>query len=231
MGQTFIDASRRLENDAEDLGYQGRSARHSGVALRVRSSIQVNVFEERAGVATQSLYRDAVRLRQDRVLLVMFETVDHDALEPLTIARTRALVRSAGKFSTGPGEILADINQKLCHARRAAVGMCALLRPSERLIDTASAGAPAPWIARQDGRVLRPQLPPSVELGAMRGARYEERALHFGVADTLLLTSQSWTVRLEHEDFGAIAETSPLTWLRALRDKPSQGCMLCLSAA
>lgn len=192
----------------------------------------IELVEDRSGLGAQRAHRDAVRLADGSALLVVVDLLEDAPLERGAVGRWKTALREAGCRSLGPDEVLRILNREVHDAGQRAMASCARLNPLARLLDVACAGAPEPWILRGCRRVVRVNAPPSVELGAIKGAQYSLRTISFERGDALLLASSAWAELLEPLLADDLRETiAPGQWLRARPSQPAGGSVLCLTLA
>lgn len=186
----------------------------------------------------ESRYRDAVRLADGSVLLVMTDILATRSEPPMPpprrllpewITRWKAAMRDGATRRESPDAVLQTLNQELFATSLTASATCARLDPNELLLTVACAGAPPPWVVRRESRPVRVQSPPSIELGRVRGAQFATRSLHFGVGDTLLLASVAYNGPFARVlGGGAIVTGAVADWVRS--QMPSTGAsVLCLT--
>ncbi len=192
-------------------------------------SFEVEVVEDRTS-SSRMRYRDAVRLPDEQVLLIMTDFAGNPVLSSALLSRWKDVVRKAGARGKGPDAVLQAMNAVLAEADLQATASCARLDVRERFIAVACAGAAPPFVLRSGNRVVRVHAAPSVALGRVRAAQFVERCLHFDRGDMLLLPSACWMGPLE----GLLDPPPPPNfrvpeWLRQKRVQPVGGSLLRLA--
>lgn len=204
-------------------------------AARVRPEqgeipFEVEVVEDPAVSAIR--YRDAVRLMDEQALLVMTDFAGNETIAPELVSQWKAAVRKAGSKGKGPDEVLRILNKELTEANLQATATCARLNVRERLIAIACAGTAPPFVLRAGNRVARVQATPTVALGRVRAAQFQERTMHFDRGDTLLLPSAAFFPPLDallSQPFQLNPNMRVAEWIRHHRIHPPGGSLLCLS--
>jgi hypothetical protein len=187
----------------------------------------VDVIEDAA--AARLRYRDAVRLANGDVLLVMTELAAGDPTAP-SFASWKQSVRQAAAKGKGPNEILRVLNQDVFDSGLKVSAVCARLALGERLLTVARAGAPPPIVLRASGSIAPGDSAPTVLLGQVRAAQFGERSLGFERGDTALVGSSRWAAILNSALPRLAARGSALApRLRELSQRLEGGSLLCLS--
>jgi serine phosphatase RsbU (regulator of sigma subunit) len=131
---------------------------------------------------------DTLLLPSKDVLLVVGDIAGHgiDAVTGMVAARN--CLRGLAITGAGPGTLLANLNNAICHLIDGVVGtvVCGLYRPSERILRWARAGHLPPVVIR-DGTATTLPLPHGVLLGSDPDAQYEEFTTPLAIGDTMLL--------------------------------------------
>lgn len=100
---------------------------------------------------------DYIPLPKGRLMLVLADVSGKGMPAALLMSATRGIVRSLAPLASGPGEVLARVNQMLLEdsaTGRYVTMVCAVLDPAARTLTFASAGHPWPLLCH--GKEARP---------------------------------------------------------------------------
>ncbi|MFG3660539.1 PP2C family protein-serine/threonine phosphatase [Streptomyces sp. NPDC047706] len=131
---------------------------------------------------------DALELPDGETLLSVGDLTGHGVAVTSGMAMLLGAVRGMAMAGTGPGKLLAWLNQLLDTTVQPALGsaVCCRYRPGTRTLVWAQAGHPAPLLFR-DGTGRRLSAPDGVLLGATTGAAYGEAEEALEEGDLVLL--------------------------------------------
>ncbi|MFF4650848.1 PP2C family protein-serine/threonine phosphatase [Streptomyces sp. NPDC001380] len=131
---------------------------------------------------------DAVTLPSGQVLLCVGDVAGHGIDAATGMVALRGALRGLAATGTGPGQLLAWLNNVTCHLteRVTATVVCGLYDPESRVLRWARAGHLPPVLLRR-GRASSLPLVDGVLLGAAPDLPYEEGALQLESGDTLLM--------------------------------------------
>ncbi|MET8244402.1 SpoIIE family protein phosphatase [Streptomyces sp. NPDC005202] len=131
---------------------------------------------------------DALELSDGDTLLSVGDLTGHGPSVTSGMAMLLGALRGMAMGGTGPGQLMAWLNQLLDATVQPALGsaVCCRYRPADRTLLWAQAGHPAPLLFRDGtGRML--DAPDGVLLGATSGAAYGQAEETLEVGDLLLL--------------------------------------------
>jgi sigma-B regulation protein RsbU (phosphoserine phosphatase) len=120
-------------------------------------------------------YYDFIRTSDGTLWLVVGDVSGHGISSALTMAETRAYIRSYARLGLEPGELLAYVNQELTAdpgKERFVPTIVALLDPIDRSLIYANAGHTAGYLLDATGAVLVEMRSTGVPLGALGGSEF-----------------------------------------------------------
>lgn len=132
------------------------------------------------------LWRDSLRVGSSKAVFLLGELIG-DPIPGLKSKLRTALRRLANKHSGEPSRLLAGLNRAVHESQGRAVGICALLDPPSKQLTYASSVFHPPWVARASGRVVAGEVSPSLELGQVAAARFQQRRVQLSAGDTVVL--------------------------------------------
>ena len=135
-------------------------------------------------------FYDFIELEDGRLGLVVGDVTDKGVPAALVMATTRSVMRAAAAQLTEPGEVLEQVNTKLCPdipPNMFVTCLYAILDPVSGRLVYANAGHDPPYQRGADGvNELRARGMP---LGLMPGMQYEEKETVLGAGDCVLFYS------------------------------------------
>jgi serine phosphatase RsbU (regulator of sigma subunit)/anti-sigma regulatory factor (Ser/Thr protein kinase) len=150
---------------------------------------QVFPFWQPARAVSGDFY-DFIPYPDGRLALVIADVTDKGVPAALVMATTRSLIRSTAERLHSPGEVLAQVNDRLLPdipAKMFVTCLYAVLDPASGLLRYANAGHDLPYL-RTAGGLLELHAR-GMPLGLMPGMEYEEKEAVFAPGDLLLLSS------------------------------------------
>ncbi|MCA9667846.1 MAG: FHA domain-containing protein [Myxococcales bacterium] len=145
----------------------------------------VTAEEERSNPPPQ-LWRDSLQVGNSKAVFLLGEIVG-DPIPGLKTKLRSALRRLANKHAGEPAQLLAGLNRAVHESRGRAVGICALLDPPRDQLTYACSVFHPPWVVRSTGRVVIGEVSPSLELGQVAAARFQQRRVQLQAGDTVVL--------------------------------------------
>lgn len=135
--------------------------------------------------------------REDGLLwFAIGDVSDKGVPAALFMARTVAVLESAGRATPVPGMALARAARRLAAGNDTcmfATVLCGVLDPGSGMVELASAGHEPPVLLRGDGRVELLDVPPGGPLGIEEDVGFDGWAGMLGPGDTLLLYTDGVT--------------------------------------
>ncbi|MBT2448650.1 SpoIIE family protein phosphatase [Streptomyces sp. ISL-43] len=131
---------------------------------------------------------DVQPLPSGRVLLTVGDIAGHGIDAANGMVALRNALRGLAFTGCTPGRLMECLNEVALHTsgQPTATALCGLYDPADHTLCWTGAGHPPPLLLR-DGRALFLESPHNILLGALPGARYEEKVTRLRPGDTLLL--------------------------------------------
>lgn len=160
---------------------------YAASTVPVITGLEIHVFHRPAEEASSGDWFDVVAVEDDLFFIVVGDAMGHGREASLKMPALRDLLEEAVRRSLAPGEALSRANGAACEARHESVfsALIASYRPSTRSLSVATAGHPAPILARARDAAVVPVA--GMLLGVDPEARYEERASVISQGDRILL--------------------------------------------
>jgi serine phosphatase RsbU (regulator of sigma subunit) len=152
-----------------------------------------------AGTLTGGDWYDALELSDGDTLLSVGDLTGHGPSATTGMAMLLGALRGMAMAGTGPGQLMAWLNQLLDATAQPLLGsaVCCRYRPATRTLLWARAGRPAPLLFRGGaGRVL--DAPDGVLLGATSQTSYQQAEETLEEGDLLLLHTDGLVPRQWH---------------------------------
>ena len=183
--QKELGAARRLQESLLPL---------SGPLLPQGHPLQAATRMCSASAVSGDLF-DLVPLGDQRVFVCIGDVTGHGLGAALFMARTVGLMRLLAHQIASPGELLAQLNERLCDSRSNGpyvTMLCGVLDGASGQFTYANAGHCPPLKLTNSGAELLP-LPKGVLLGAFPGLPYAEMAITLEPGEGLLLYTDGLT--------------------------------------
>jgi pSer/pThr/pTyr-binding forkhead associated (FHA) protein len=171
------------------------------MAPRMRTTIRVEAVRAVDAVVVEpatpgTAFLDTVPIDRFGMLVIMGNVYDVRARDEVHNELWGALRASSG-MPVAPHAVLRALNRALCGRGVRASAICVRLDAVEGRLTYAGAAHEPPWAVRQDGKLMRLQGEPSVELGRVPLAGFPEFHADLGEADVALVLSEEFVPALQ----------------------------------
>jgi phosphoserine phosphatase RsbU/P len=155
-----VDNAQRIRSERrkmDSLNEEASEARRIQQNLLPRTTPKIPGFVLEAewvpAGAVGGDWYDYIPVRDGRLMLVLADVSGKGMPAALLMSATRGIVRAVAPLASGPGEVLARVNQMLLEdsaTGRYVTMVCAVLDPAKRTLTFASAGHPWPLLCHKD---------------------------------------------------------------------------------
>jgi hypothetical protein len=187
MSVEYLERLKRQRAERDRLAAEMDSARTVQMSLLSAGTL------EQAGCSAEAVYQPALEVGGDFYELIatpdgeMLVVVGDVSGKGLQAAMVVALALGAlrNRHSSGPGQLLAEMNRSLVQRKAGGFVTCVIARlTSDGVVTVASAGHPPPFLAGSDWEV-----PAGLPLGLTADASYEEAVARLAPGEQLVLVS------------------------------------------
>ncbi len=185
---SISEARRYLRTQTEKATLEGEMA----AAREVQRAMVPEALPTIPGYHIESIYRPAaevggdffrsISLKSGRSIVVIGDVSGKGLRAAMIVSMIVGMLRTLSSFTEEPGEILEELNRRLCGQTQGGFATCLVVRVDDGLLTLANAGHLAPYI--NGSEIL---LAGSLPLGLIDSATYDQTCLEMRPGDHLVL--------------------------------------------